>query len=63
MDDPIKSIEENLFNLLIRKRKVLIPGKGDVQNYSNGTKVSIFSIVNFMIVIIEKKTISGNISF
>ena len=55
MDDPIKSIEENLFNLLIRKRKVLIPGKGDVQDYSNGTKVSIFSIVNFMIVIIEKK--------
>lgn len=40
MDDPIKSIEENLFNLLIRKRKVLIPGKGDVQNFSNGTKVT-----------------------
>ena len=30
---------EDLFNPLIRRRKVLIPGKGDVPDYSNGTKV------------------------
>ncbi|KAH9421548.1 hypothetical protein DERP_012281 [Dermatophagoides pteronyssinus] len=40
MDDPMNSNIEDLFNPLIRRRKVLIPGKGDVPDYSNGTKVT-----------------------